>query len=156
MTKKSTHPLYSTWRGMMDRCYNPKNDHYKDYGGRGITVCPRWHDFENFVEDMHPKPSSNLSLDRENNHLGYSPANCRWASARVQNLNKRTSLPKLSSELSIKDIAREYGAPYNAIARRVKMGRPFDDILDTYYPWTYIDERCAEIEDDILWRASSM
>lgn len=156
MTKKSKHPLYSTWRGMMDRCYNPKNDHYKDYGGRGIPVCPRWHDFKNFVEDKHPKPSSNLTLDRIDNDLGYSPANCRWATARTQNLNRRTSLPKLSPELSIKDIAREYGAPYAAIARRVKMGRPFDDILDAYYRWTYIDERCAEIEDGILWRASFM
>ena len=75
---------------MHARCYNPKHPRYADYGGRGITVCERWHSFENFLADM-GEPPPGLTLDRINNDLGYSPENCRWATVSEQNNNQRRS-----------------------------------------------------------------
>lgn len=82
---------YSVWSAMIQRCTNPKNVQWADYGGRGITVCDRWRSFERFLEDMGEKPAG-LSLDRKDNALlvdSYSKANCRWATRIEQNQNKR-------------------------------------------------------------------
>ena len=76
---------------MHGRCGNPKHPRYADYGGRGITVCERWHSFENFLADM-GEPPPGLTLDRINNDLGYSPENCRWATVSEQNFNRKRKL----------------------------------------------------------------
>ena len=83
------HRLYNTWYQMINRCTNPKNKSYKDYGGRGIKVCERWIKVENFIEDMYPTFEEGLTLDRENNDLGYSPDNCRWVLRNIQSRNTR-------------------------------------------------------------------
>lgn len=83
--------LIGTWAFMMRRCYDESFAYFADYGGRGITVCERWHDFRNFAEDMAPRPEG-LTLDRENNDLGYSKENCRWANAQQQAANRRNSI----------------------------------------------------------------
>jgi hypothetical protein len=84
------HPLYSTWSGMKSRCYNKTTPNYKDYGGRGITVCDRWkNSFLDFLSDMGEKPSSDHSLDRINNDGNYEPTNCRWATWSEQSTNQR-------------------------------------------------------------------
>lgn len=80
---------YMAWDHMKQRCNNPKNPRYKDYGGRGIRVCNRWLDFKNFLEDMGPAPSKTLTLERINNNLGYSKENCKWATTMEQSRNKR-------------------------------------------------------------------
>lgn len=95
----TSHPLFSTWAGMRLRCENPKASCYRNYGGRGITVCDRWLDFWNFVADMGTKPSEDHSLDRINNDGNYEPSNCRWATRREQNLNKRRGLPRRPKSL---------------------------------------------------------
>ena len=82
---------YRTWSMMIQRCENKKLPSYLDYGGRGITVCERWHKYENFLADMGRKPSKNHSLDRMNNEKGYSRSNCRWATRKEQVLNKRSN-----------------------------------------------------------------
>jgi len=81
---------YTSWRHMMDRCYNVNNSRYKDYGNRGITVCERWHDFENFFADMGERPQD-FTLERINNDGEYCPENCKWASKVDQARNKRNN-----------------------------------------------------------------
>lgn len=63
---------------MIQRCGNPNNSRYKDYGGRGIQVCEAWHDFKNFFADMGLRPDG-LSIDRKDNDGNYEPDNCRWS-----------------------------------------------------------------------------
>ena len=83
-------PTYHSWEAMIQRCENPNNSRYKDWGGRGIKVCERWHDFRNFFADMGVR-SFGLMLDRINNDGNYEPGNCRWATQKEQNNNKRSN-----------------------------------------------------------------
>lgn len=79
---------YYSWRAMMQRCYTPTHVGFKNYGGRGITVCPEWHKFEQFLADMGRRPPAR-TLDRVDNEGPYAPSNCRWATASQQNQNRR-------------------------------------------------------------------
>lgn len=85
--------LRRTLEDMKLRCYNPTHKAYKYYGGRGITVCDRWLDpdngLNNFKDDMGFRPSPEYSIDRINNDGNYEPANCRWATIIEQNNNQR-------------------------------------------------------------------
>jgi hypothetical protein len=75
---------------MKDRCTNQNHKSYNNYGGRGITVCERWMDFRNFLQDMGERPEG-MSIDRIDVNGDYEPGNCRWATAQQQSLNKRNS-----------------------------------------------------------------
>jgi hypothetical protein len=95
-------PVYQAWQNMKDRCCNPKNPGYADYGGRGIKVCDRWLAFLNFYADMGDRPDG-LSLDRIDPNGDYEPANCRWADNFVQQQNKR---PRVSNAEHAAALAR--------------------------------------------------
>lgn len=77
-------PTWNSWAMMLQRCEDQKHTQYKDYGGRGIDVCERWHDFSNFYADMGGRPLGK-TLDRIDNSKGYEPDNCRWATWHEQN-----------------------------------------------------------------------
>ena len=78
MLYKSKHPLYDTWNSMRKRCKNPRSPNFKYYGGRGIKVCERWESFENWMDDMGPRPDPKYRLVRLDLAGDYEPSNCKW------------------------------------------------------------------------------
>jgi hypothetical protein len=126
-------PEYWVWYGMLHRCYNPAATGFKNYGGRGIKVCKRWHKFANFLADMGERPT-NLTLERINNSRGYSPANCRWATRKEQTANKRShGWNKLTEADAVTiradprkygEIAKDYGVTRPMIGY-IKQGKSF-------------------------------
>lgn len=85
---KTHHPLYNVWSSMIRRCESQDDISYKNYGGRGIRVCNKWHDINVFIEEMYPTYIKGYQIDRINNDGNYEPSNCRWVS-RKQNSNNR-------------------------------------------------------------------
>lgn len=82
---------YRSWANMKSRCLSPVNKRFHDYGERGIRVCERWLDFQNFLSDMGPCPEG-LTLERIDNDGNYEPGNCRWVTRYEQDRNKRTNV----------------------------------------------------------------
>jgi hypothetical protein len=121
-------PTYISWCGMIQRCTNPRNPRWMDYGGRGITVCERWRSFENFLADMGERPSG-LTLDRRDNDGNYEPGNCHWATQSEQVRNQRrnnTWRTRLSAAkiLKVRDLHDE-GLGISAIADEVGFERHY-------------------------------
>jgi len=117
-------PEYICWMAMRQRCLNPKHRHYRRYGGRGITVCRRWARFENFLADMGPRPSSEHTLGRVKNGLGYSPVNCKWMT-REEQTTDRSDVVKvtLSGErLTIAQWCRRFNIRQGTVAARRRRG----------------------------------
>ena len=88
---KSNSKIYNVWARMIQRCSNPRNSAYPNYGGRGITVIPEWLDFSTFYKDM-GDPPPNMTLDRINNDLDYSKENCKWSTHQQQQQNTRYNI----------------------------------------------------------------
>lgn len=118
-------PLYHRWASMIQRCHNPANPSFKNYGARGIFVCDRWReDFGNFFADMGAPPSGQHTIERIDNDGAYEPENCRWALRADQLRNQRRSIviEIAGRSLPAKDWAAELGISYQAITKRYRQG----------------------------------
>lgn len=107
---------------MIQRCHNPSNKAYADYGGRGITVCDRWRNScQSFLDDMGPRPSAAHSVDRIDNDGNYEPKNCRWATATEQNRNNRgnRNISWGGKTQTVQEWATELGLKYTTLKRRL-------------------------------------
>jgi hypothetical protein len=134
--KGASTPAYHSWQHLRDRCLDPENAAYANYGGRGVTVCKGWLTFDNFLASMGQRPSTSHSIDRIENDLGYwcgacdecmtlgRRLNCRWATRREQANNQRTTvLLTLGSEtLPLTTWADRYGLSANTIHARLYRG----------------------------------
>jgi hypothetical protein len=109
---------------MIDRCSNPRSQHFDRYGGRGIRVCSRWSSFWKYVEDMGERPSNRHSLERIDNDANYEPGNCRWATQAEQMLNtcQTKKLVFMGREKPLIVWAREVGINYWTLIRRLQRG----------------------------------
>lgn len=125
---------FQSWRAMRMRCHNPKCGKYPLYGGRGITVHPRWAHLRNFIEDMGPKPTRRHTIDRIDTNRGYEPGNCRWATNKEQARNRRNNryLTLNGETRLLVDWASELGLSTSCLwARVVTMKWPLAKALGT-------------------------
>jgi hypothetical protein len=131
---KTKQRIYHIWQDMKERCGNPNNAGYHNYGGRGIVVCKRWADsFENFYADMGEPPTSKHTLERKNVNKGYGPVNCTWATKKEQGRNKRTNI--LFEINGVKKCLAEwceiYNTKYPLVFKRVQAGVDIVEALTT-------------------------
>jgi hypothetical protein len=122
---RSQSPEYRAWAQMIARCENPRELGYKNYGGRGIRVCPRWREsFAEFLSDMGRRPSDKHSIDRIDNNGGYEPSNCRWATRAQQNANHRGNHLVLVDGITepLTHACKRHGLGIAMIRNRMKRG----------------------------------
>lgn len=124
---------YVTWLNIKQRCGNPNKREYSSYGGRGIKVCKRWMKFENFLADMGRKPSPDLTIERKNNSLGYTPSNCCWATRQKQSANRDCNfyISAFGKRLCAAEWARMKGILRGTLQKRIIAGWDVEKALIT-------------------------
>lgn len=117
-------PSYNSWAGMIDRCRNPNNKKYKDYGGRGIKVSDEWMDYVVFLQDMGPSPGVGYSIDRIDVNGDYKKSNCRWATPLEQAANRRNNVLVNTPDgvMCVSAAARFYGIRDGVLRKRIHEG----------------------------------
>lgn len=132
---QGNHPLYQVWSAMKYRCFNVNSVEYKNYGGRGITVCDRWLDINCFLEDMYPSYIKGLQLDRINVNGNYEPSNCRWITAKQNSNNKRNNrfVSYNGETKTISQWSEKTGIPYMVIFNRL-VNWSVEEALTLPYP----------------------
>lgn len=118
--KNEKSATYYSWICMLNRCNNPKNKYYKNYGGRGVVVCKEWYDFTSFLADMGERPDG-TTIDRIDVNGNYEPSNCRWATNREQHNNKRSNhkVNYKGEILTISQLASKYGINRSKLYHRI-------------------------------------
>ena len=129
---------YRIWQNVTARCRNEKSPRYKDYGGRGITVCDEWKSFENFLADMGECPPG-LSIDREDNDGPYCKGNCRWATQKEQALNNRRTI--VITYKGVTDSVRGWAVRCGRLPNTVKAGLRRHGV-------TYLDRFFGDDDDE--------
>ncbi len=126
-----------SWDSMMSRCYRPNSDQYPRYGGRGIKVCGRWFDYDNFLEDMGERPFG-TTLDREDNDKDYEKSNCQWSTPKQQANNRRNArrVTAFGETKTVKEWAEQYNMPTGTLAQRLYSGVAPEDALTKPLYWT--------------------
>lgn len=116
---------------MKERCYNPNHVHYKNYGGRGISVCDRWLSLEQFVIDNDHQALPGTTIDRIENDGPYSPDNCRWATLKQQGRNRRNNrmLTVFGQTKPLIVWAEEYGIKSGTLNERLRRGIPAEKAI---------------------------
>lgn len=119
--------LYHVWYSMLRRCNNESDTNFKSYGGRGIKVCERWHQYDNFRTDMwksyvdhhkeHSRRGEETQIERVDNDAGYSPSNCVWATSLEQAQNTRIQKER---RVSLRSVAKKQGINYYTLYGRVR------------------------------------
>lgn len=124
--------LFRIWSLMRTRCYNSHNKLYKDYGGRGISICDEWQDFQTFYDwAMTNSYAVDLTIDRINVNGNYEPSNCRWVTMAEQCNNKRNNVCYFvnGETLNTSQIAKKYGITYGALKARLARGWSIDKAI---------------------------
>jgi len=130
-------PVYDAWAHMIQRCENPKNRYYPDYGARGVTVFSAWRaDFLTFYRDMGERPSSRHSLGRIDNDGNYEPGNCRWETTKQQMRNRRNTrwLEFNGERRPLGEWAEIKGLPAKIVKDRLWNGWSVEETLTLPYP----------------------
>jgi len=130
---KSESREYSTWKAMKSRCLNPNNSFYKNYGARGIIICPSWiESFDNFLADMGTRPPK-TTIERIDINKGYFPENCCWSDRKSQSMNKTntTKVVVEDVEVSLIELCNKLGVKYQTAYTRLKNGHSLDKILSS-------------------------
>ncbi|HEQ5040169.1 TPA: hypothetical protein VG511_000623 [Streptococcus pyogenes] len=125
--------LYRIWKGMMNRCYNHKNDNYKYYGGKGISICDEWLTFINFrTWSLSNGYKESLTIDRINPKGNYTPLNCRWVSMKMQQNNKTNNryLSYLGQEYTIAEFSEKLNVTYWTVINQLKLGWSVERIVE--------------------------
>ena len=125
--------IYTIWTNMVQRCTNPKSAEFKNYGARGITVCERWKDFQNFYEDMGDPPTEDHTIERRDVNGSYELDNCEWIPSAFQNFNTRRNVRVTHDgrTQTVTEWAREYGLNPSTLRVRLRRGLTFADALTT-------------------------
>lgn len=131
---KSNTNTFSIYRGMKNRCCNPRSKHYSNYGARGIVVSEEWlNSYEVFLADMGERPGKAYSLDRIDNDGPYSKDNCRWATRAEQGINKRNTVYVIfqDQKVALNTLANEYNINRTTVSQRIKNGWSVEDAVLT-------------------------
>ena len=137
---------YQIWEGIKKRCTSPTCKAYKNYGGRGISICSRWMHFENFLADMGERPNK-LCIERIDNNQGYTPKNCVWATRKQQAKNRRNTrfVNAFGKKLSIAEWCEVTGLSYCTIYLRLRAGKTPEQALQT----KFVNQLAADAKNSV-------
>lgn len=140
MSKPKKDPLRNRWGHMLEKCDCPTSRQYKDFGGRGITICEEWRDFANFAEWSLANgynPELDLELGRIDNNGNFEPSNCRFVTPVEQSNNRRTCRVITYQGItgSMKDVCRHFNKSYILVKRRLGLGWSVEEAMDTNKPF---------------------